>query len=52
MQLCNATAKTARPSFDVAAKIAFVFLRHGQRHNGAMPTMRAAMLCLLLHGSA
>ena len=52
MQQCNATAMTALRSFDVAGKIVFVLWRHGQRRNGTMPTMRAAMLCLLLQGSA
>ena len=41
---------TARRSFDVAGKIAFVLWRHGQRRNRTMPTMRAALLCLLLLG--
>ena len=39
---------TARRSFDVAGKIAFVLLRHDQRRNRTMLTMRAALLCLLL----
>ena len=38
-------AMTARRSFDVAGKIAFVLWRHGQRRNGTMPTIRAALLC-------
>ena len=42
---------TARRSLDVAGKIAFVLWRHGQRHNGTMPTMRAVLLCLLLLGA-
>ena len=41
-----------RRSFHVAGKIAFVLWRHGQRRNGTMPTMRAALLCLLLQRSA
>ena len=52
VQLCNTTAMTARRSFDVAGKTAFVFWRHGQRRNGTMPTMRVASLCLLSHRSA
>ena len=48
----NATAMTARRSFDVAGKIAFVLWRHGQRRNGTMPTKRVASLCLLSHRSA
>ena len=51
-ELCNATATTARRSFDVAGKIAFVLWRHGQRCNGTMPTMGLALLCLLLQESA
>ena len=51
-ELCNATATTARCSFDVAGKIAFVLWRHGQRRNGTMPTMGLALLCLLLQESA
>ena len=43
---------TARRSFDVAGKIAFVLWRHGQRRNGTMPTMKVASLCLLSHRSA
>ena len=43
---------TARRSFDVAGKIAFVLWRHGQRRNGTMPTMRVKSLCLLSHRSA
>ena len=50
-QLCNAKAMTARHSFDVARKIAFMLWRHGKRRNGTMPTMRAALLCLLLLGA-
>ena len=50
VQLCNALAMTARSSFYIAGKIAFVLWRHGQRRNGTMPTMRAALLCLLLLG--
>ena len=42
---------TARHSFDVAGKIAFMLWRHCQRRNGTMPTMRAALLCLLLLGA-
>ena len=52
VQLCTATAMTARRSFDVAGKIAFVLWRHGQRRNRTMPTMTAALLCLLFQGSA
>ena len=32
-ELCNATATTARRSFDVAGKIAFFLWRHSQRRN-------------------
>ena len=42
---------TARRSFDVAGKVAFVLWRHGQERNRTMPTMRAALLCLLLQGA-
>ena len=44
VELCNATAMTARRCFDVAGKIEFVLLRHGQRRNGKIPTMKLASL--------
>ena len=42
-ELCNATATTARRSFDVTGKIAFMLWRHGHRRNGTMPTMGLAL---------
>ena len=50
--LCNAMAMMARCSFDLTGKIAFMLWRNGQRRNGTMSTIRAALLCLLLQGSA
>ena len=43
-----------RRGFDVAGKVVFVLWCHDQRRtcNGTMPTMKLALLCLLLQGSA